>query len=69
MRSGYCFELDGCSAAGWQLAPDDDWPIVVYTPKGDELRVGTRLIDGSVCVVFLCSDNVYRAQTRVAVGK
>lgn len=57
--SGYVYELE--RHADWEASPDDDWAVEMYGPHGDEQEVGTRIIDGSACVVFLCRDSQYRA--------
>lgn len=65
--SGYCYELE--RHADWKRSPSDDWAVEVYAPHGDEQEVGTRTIDGSRCVVFLCRDAQYRAVTKVSIGR
>jgi hypothetical protein len=45
----------------WKRAPNDEWEIVYIDPDGSECFLGTRLIDGSRCDVFL-GDHAYLAQ-------
>lgn len=59
--SGYAFELPAGSGA-WRQSHNDDWEIVVFTPKGRETLVGTRRIDGSACHVWLLPDGSHVAQ-------
>ena len=66
MKSGYCYVLT--KSAGWKVARDDSWDIEVYTPTGQEKRVGARAIDGAMVQVFKCPDGGYRAQTNVFLG-
>jgi hypothetical protein len=65
MQSGYAFEFEGTRR--WRASSDERWETVCYTPLGDERAVGSRTIDGAECVVFKCSDGIFRAQTAVAV--
>lgn len=58
--AGYWYEFPHPS--GWERGPSDLWDIVVYAPDRIDVRVGSRRIDGSLCVVFLCADGVYRAR-------
>jgi hypothetical protein len=62
MKPGYAFELE--SALPWDSAPDDDWDTVI--PLSREIEgsrpLGSRLIDGSPCIVFSCPDGKHRAQ-------
>lgn len=65
MPTGYCFEFDGTGL--WQWSPDDDWPIEIYTPTGDETRLADRRIDDTLCAVFSCPDGKIRAINRVCL--
>lgn len=64
IKSGYCFLLR--SRRSWQDADDERWEIEVYTPKGDEVFVGTRMIDGVWHAIFRCKNNRFRAITVVS---
>lgn len=62
MQSGYAYCL---AHRDWQHAPNDDWDTVCYTSTGEEMCVGRRRIDGSICCVFRCADGQFRAQLAV----
>ena len=79
LKSGYAYQLEGVnlrsrdlssSSAAWaqaRRASDERWEIVMYTPRpGDAASyLGSRLIDGALCAVFLTTRGIF-AQTEVA---
>lgn len=68
--NGYCYELPEEETYDWDAAPDDEWETVMIS--SDEKRavhvLGSRIIDGARCMVFLCADARVRAITMVAAG-
>jgi hypothetical protein len=66
LNSGYCYELTGVPWERWESCSADNWDIEICDSlKGDVL--GTRNIDGAICVVVKCDDGIVRAQTRQSV--
>jgi hypothetical protein len=67
MKTGYAYEWEG--SGQWRERTDDEgWDTVVYSPKGGETIAGPATIDGARCVVYLCPDGKFRAQTVAYLG-
>jgi hypothetical protein len=62
LNSGYCYELAGVPAERWESCSADNWDIEICDSLNGE-RLGTRNIDGAICVVVECADGIVRAQT------
>lgn len=63
LTAGYTFEFTGDVSP--EVAPNDDWEIVIYQPTGQETLYCERMIDGVQCAVFKTPTG-YVAQTMQA---
>lgn len=66
LGSGYAFQL--ATGKLWSFSVADDWEIVVTCDDPRSTCVGALRIDDAPCLVYLCSDGAYRAQTFVFAG-
>lgn len=68
--NGYVYELDAANVYDWEIVPDDDWEVAMVSTDGKRAveELGSRIIDGARCLVFLCADARVRAIIMVAAG-
>lgn len=66
LGSGYAFQL--ATGKLWSFSVADDWDIVVTCDDERSTCVGALCIDDAPCLVYLCSDGAYRAQTFAFAG-
>ena len=68
--NGYVYALPEAHVFDWDEIPDDAWEteMVSTDDKRAVQELGSRIIDGARCMVFLCADARVRAITMVAAG-
>jgi len=66
LGSGYAFQL--ATGKLWSFSVADDWDTVVTCDDERSTCVGALRIDDAPCLVYLCSDGAYRAQTFAFAG-